>query len=186
MRPMGSAQLCQASQEASHRHEHGCADAFGRPYTQNDIFCWTSEFMMPSGVCDAETYARALQSDMSMRWAEITNDTSFTIGTAPLPVPSQGAALLPETPNTLDVMQAQIHKLVILSQDSVVPVTMQVQRRVSSMGYELSSVPVVTKLWSIRVISTFMANCSHLCKNTKTRLKMRKHGKMATMLHQSW
>lgn len=65
-----------------------------------------------------------------MRWAEVVNDTNLTIGTAPLPVPSQGAGLLPSTSNTLDVMQAEVQKLVILSQESVVPLTMRVPRRV--------------------------------------------------------
>lgn len=68
---------------------------------------------------------------MSMRWAEITGDTSFTIGTSPLPVPAQGVALLPPTSSTLDVMQAEVQKLVILSQDSIVPITMRVPRRVT-------------------------------------------------------
>lgn len=67
---------------------------------------------------------------MQMRWAEIASDSSFTIGNAPLPVPSQGVALLPSTSNTLDVMQAEVQKLVVLSQDSVVPITMRVPRRV--------------------------------------------------------
>lgn len=65
-----------------------------------------------------------------MRWAEVVNDTSLTIGSAPLPVPSQGAALLPSTSITLDVMQAEVQKLVVLSQDSIVPITMRVPRRV--------------------------------------------------------
>lgn len=68
---------------------------------------------------------------MHMRWAEVTSDSSFTIGNSPLPVPSQGAALLPSTSNTLDVMQAEVQKLVVLSSESVVPITMRVPRRVS-------------------------------------------------------
>lgn len=71
------------------------------------------------------------QSDMTLRWAEITSTSNITVSSAALPVASSGAAILPATSSTLDVMRAEIAKMVILSQDSVVPVTMQVLRRVS-------------------------------------------------------
>ena len=55
-------------------------------------------------------------------------NSPFIVG-APLPGASLGAALLPATASTLDIMRAEIGKLVILTSDSVVPVTLQIPRR---------------------------------------------------------
>lgn len=73
---------------------------------------------------------------MTLRWAEVVDDTSLTIGSAPLPMTSQGAALVPSTSRTLDVMQAEVQKLVVLSHDAVAPVTMRVPRRVRKHAFD--------------------------------------------------
>ena len=66
---------------------------------------------------------------MSLRWIEVTSTSTLTQGAATLPTASVGAAILPSTSTTLDVMQAEVAKLVILGQDAVIPVTIQVPRR---------------------------------------------------------
>lgn len=71
---------------------------------------------------------------MTLKRVEVTGETSLTAGMpAALPTACLGAAILPATSQTLNVMQAEIGKIVLLGADSVVPVTMQIPRRVSSM-----------------------------------------------------
>lgn len=56
-------------------------------------------------------------------------DDCIVIGGANLPIATTGACLLPSTSSTLDVMKGQITRLALLSNDGMIPVTMQVPRR---------------------------------------------------------
>ncbi|GAA5989689.1 hypothetical protein JCM10908_000589 [Rhodotorula pacifica] len=70
------------------------------------------------------------KGDMTLRWTEIGGPGGFTEGAAPLPVPIISAALAP--PSTLDLMKAEINRLVILAgggADAVLPVLISVPRR---------------------------------------------------------
>ncbi|GAA5985798.1 hypothetical protein JCM5350_005287 [Sporobolomyces pararoseus] len=67
------------------------------------------------------------RGDMSLRWVEIGGPAIFTEGSTPFPSQIAGAALLP--PHQLDLMKAEINRLVVLTQDAVVPVPINVPRR---------------------------------------------------------
>ena len=68
---------------------------------------------------------------MTLRWVEIGNNTTLVPGMpVALPAASLGAAILPATSQTLNVMQAEVARLAVLSQDSVIPISLQVPRRV--------------------------------------------------------
>ncbi|GAA5960040.1 hypothetical protein JCM3765_006144 [Sporobolomyces pararoseus] len=67
------------------------------------------------------------RGDMSMRWVEIGGPAIFTEGSTPFPSQIAGAALVP--PHQLDLMKAEINRLVVLTQDAVVPVPINVPRR---------------------------------------------------------
>lgn len=104
------------------------------------------------------------KADMTLRWVEIGNSTTLTAGMpAALPTSCLGAAILPATYQNLDVMQAEIAKLVLLSQDSIIPVTMQVPRRVSP-GF--SAVCTMYETES-RTIWISMTNCSRRWRCTR-------------------
>ncbi|GAA5824548.1 hypothetical protein JCM5353_007239 [Sporobolomyces roseus] len=67
------------------------------------------------------------RGDMSLRWVEIGGPAVFTEGSTPFPSQIAGAALVP--PQKLDLMKAEINRLVVLAQDAVVPVPINVPRR---------------------------------------------------------
>ncbi|GAA5918149.1 hypothetical protein JCM1841_005275 [Sporobolomyces salmonicolor] len=67
------------------------------------------------------------RGDMTLRWVEVGGPAVFTEGATPLPVPLAGAALCP--PHILDLMKAEINRLVVLSNEVVVPVPINVPRR---------------------------------------------------------
>ncbi|GAA5963348.1 hypothetical protein JCM8115_000985 [Rhodotorula mucilaginosa] len=70
------------------------------------------------------------KGDMSLRWTELGGPGGFTEGAAPLPVPIVSAALTP--PSTLELMMAEINRLVVLGgggADAVFPVSITVPRR---------------------------------------------------------
>jgi coronin-7 len=90
------------------------------------------------------------RGDMSLRWVEVGGPAVFTEGesirvsspklditelipidetSGSTPFPSQiaGAALLP--PHQMDLMKAEINRLVVLTNDAVVPVPINVPRR---------------------------------------------------------
>lgn len=70
------------------------------------------------------------KGDMTLRWTELGGPGGFTEGAAPLPVPIVSAALAP--PSTLELMKAEINRLVVLGgggADAVLPVSITVPRR---------------------------------------------------------
>ncbi|GAA5911257.1 uncharacterized protein JCM6883_001960 [Sporobolomyces salmoneus] len=67
------------------------------------------------------------RGDMSLRWIEVGGPAIFTEGSTPFPGQIAGAALVP--PQNLDLMKAEINRLVVLTQDAVVPVPVNVPRR---------------------------------------------------------
>ncbi|GAA5943332.1 uncharacterized protein JCM15063_000767 [Sporobolomyces koalae] len=67
------------------------------------------------------------RGDMSLKWVEIGGPAIFTEGSTPFPSQISGAALVP--PQQLDLMKAEINRLVVLSKDSVIPVNVNVPRR---------------------------------------------------------
>ncbi|TKA54281.1 hypothetical protein B0A53_03373 [Rhodotorula sp. CCFEE 5036] len=70
------------------------------------------------------------KGDMTLRWTELGGPGGFTEGAAPLPVPIVSAALTP--PSTLELMMAEINRLVVLGgggADAVFPVSITVPRR---------------------------------------------------------
>ncbi|GEM07388.1 coronin 7 [Rhodotorula toruloides] len=70
------------------------------------------------------------KGDMTLRWVEVGGPGGPTEGSAALPVPLLSAALAP--PNTLELMKAEINRLVILAgggNDAAVPVSITVPRR---------------------------------------------------------
>ncbi|KAM0787874.1 hypothetical protein ACM66B_003925 [Microbotryomycetes sp. NB124-2] len=67
------------------------------------------------------------RGDMTLRWVEIGGPSTFTEGSAPVPVQIASMALAP--PSTLNLMKAEINRLVVLSSDAVVPVPIEVPRR---------------------------------------------------------
>ncbi|KAJ8295074.1 Endoplasmic reticulum vesicle protein 25 [Rhodotorula toruloides] len=70
------------------------------------------------------------KGDMTLRWVEVGGPGGVTEGSASLPVPLLSAALAP--PNTLELMKAEINRLVVLAgggNDAVVPVSITVPRR---------------------------------------------------------
>ncbi|GAA6062505.1 hypothetical protein JCM10212_006354 [Sporobolomyces blumeae] len=68
------------------------------------------------------------RGDMSLRWVEVGGPSIFTEGSTPFPAQVAGAALVP--PHHLDLMTAEINRLVVVTNDqSVVPVSVQVPRR---------------------------------------------------------
>jgi coronin-7 len=65
---------------------------------------------------------------MTLRWVEIGGTSTFVEGNAPIPVTTLGAALAP--PSILNLMKAEINRVIILSKDDiVVPVAMEIPRR---------------------------------------------------------
>ncbi|GAA5861637.1 hypothetical protein JCM3774_002654 [Rhodotorula dairenensis] len=70
------------------------------------------------------------KGDMTLRWTELGGPGGFTEGAAPLPVPIVSAALAP--PSTLELMKAEINRLVVLGgggAEAVFPVSVTVPRR---------------------------------------------------------
>ncbi|BGP31897.1 hypothetical protein JCM10296v2_003676 [Rhodotorula toruloides] len=70
------------------------------------------------------------KGDMTLRWVEVGGPGGVTEGSAALPVPLLSAALAP--PNTLELMKAEVNRLVVLAgggNDAVVPVSVTVPRR---------------------------------------------------------
>ena len=68
------------------------------------------------------------RGDMTLRWVEIGGTSTFVEGNAPIPVTTLGAALAP--PSILNLMKAEINRVIILSKDDmVVPVAMEIPRR---------------------------------------------------------
>ncbi|GAA5860495.1 hypothetical protein JCM1840_000276 [Sporobolomyces johnsonii] len=67
------------------------------------------------------------RGDMTLRWVEVGGPATFTEGATPLPIPLAGAALCP--PHILDLMKAEINRLVVLSNEVVVSVPINVPRR---------------------------------------------------------
>ncbi|GAA5978078.1 hypothetical protein JCM11641_006621 [Rhodosporidiobolus odoratus] len=73
------------------------------------------------------------RGDMTLRWVEVGGPAVFTEGAAPLPAPVLSAALLPPQAQQthLDLMQAEINRLMVLcpAENAVVPVEVKVPRR---------------------------------------------------------
>ena len=67
------------------------------------------------------------RGDMSLRWVEVGGAAVFMEGGAPLPVTVASMALVPEA--QLDIMKAEINRVVVLTADAVVPVPIEVPRR---------------------------------------------------------
>jgi coronin-7 len=68
------------------------------------------------------------RGDMTLRWVEIGGTSTLVEGNAPIPVTTLGAALAP--PSILNLMKAEINRVIILSKDDiVVPVAMEIPRR---------------------------------------------------------
>ncbi|SGY44572.1 BQ5605_C001g00176 [Microbotryum silenes-dioicae] len=67
------------------------------------------------------------KGDMTLHWVEVGGPATFTAGASPLPVAIASAALVP--PSRLNLMKAEINRLVILSDDAVLPVPIEVPRR---------------------------------------------------------
>ncbi|GAA5883524.1 hypothetical protein JCM16303_005463 [Sporobolomyces ruberrimus] len=67
------------------------------------------------------------RGDMSLRWVEVGGPAIFTEGSMPFPSQIAGAALLP--PQRMDLMKAEINRIVVLTNDAVVPVPISVPRR---------------------------------------------------------
>ncbi|BGP70329.1 hypothetical protein NBRC10513v2_003688 [Rhodotorula toruloides] len=67
------------------------------------------------------------KGDMTLRWVEVGGPGGVTEGSAALPVPLLSAALAP--PNTLELMKAEINRLVVLAgggNDAIVPIPVTV------------------------------------------------------------
>ncbi|KAL8287521.1 hypothetical protein RQP46_003379 [Phenoliferia psychrophenolica] len=67
------------------------------------------------------------KGDMTMRWTEIGGHATFTDGGTPVGIMIAGVALAP--PSTLNLMKAEINRLVVLTTDAVVPIPIEVPRR---------------------------------------------------------
>ncbi|KAK4705031.1 coronin-7, partial [Phenoliferia sp. Uapishka_3] len=67
------------------------------------------------------------KGDMTMRWVEIGGPSTFTDGGAPLGITIAGVALAPSS--TLNLMKAEINRLIVLTTDAVVPIPIEVPRR---------------------------------------------------------
>ncbi|GAA6016484.1 hypothetical protein JCM11491_002336 [Sporobolomyces phaffii] len=67
------------------------------------------------------------RGDMSLKWVEVGGPAIFTEGSTPFPSQIAGAALVP--PHRLDLMKAEVNRLVVLTNDAVVPVPVTVPRR---------------------------------------------------------
>ncbi|SCV74346.1 BQ2448_6778 [Microbotryum intermedium] len=67
------------------------------------------------------------RGDMTLHWVEIGGPATFIAVASSLPVAIASAALVP--PSRLNLMKAEINRLVILSNDAVLPVPIEVPRR---------------------------------------------------------
>lgn len=65
---------------------------------------------------------------MTLRWVEVGGPSTLTEGGAPIPAPIAGFALAP--PSVLNLMKAEINRVVVLgSGDAVIPIPIEVPRR---------------------------------------------------------
>ncbi|KAH8917736.1 DUF1900-domain-containing protein [Atractiella rhizophila] len=69
------------------------------------------------------------RGDMTLRWVEIGGPVVFTEGASAVPSIINGIAFAPRNKRTIDVMKAEINRLLLSTADAVIPVTMQVPKR---------------------------------------------------------
>ncbi|KAM0750734.1 DUF1900-domain-containing protein [Meredithblackwellia eburnea MCA 4105] len=67
------------------------------------------------------------KGDMTLRWVEIGGPSTFTEGATSLPAPLSSLTLSPVP--QLQLMKGEINKLFVVTQDAVVPISVQVPRR---------------------------------------------------------
>lgn len=77
--------------------------------------------------CIHRRYAFSLSFYLSERGSSINAGDGGCTGSTPFPSQIAGAALVP--PQKLDLMKAEINRLIVLTQDAVVPVPINVPRR---------------------------------------------------------
>ncbi|KAK4053254.1 hypothetical protein OIO90_004028 [Microbotryomycetes sp. JL221] len=83
--------------------------------------------LMPVVDSDRNIVYFAGRGDMTLKWTEIGGPSTFTEGSAPLPVPISSIALAP--PAVLDLMKAEINRVMVLTSEAVLAVPIEVPRR---------------------------------------------------------
>lgn len=64
---------------------------------------------------------------MTLHWVEVGGPSTFTQGGTPVPTTIASLALAP--PSNLNLMKAEINRVMLLTTDAVVPVPIEVPRR---------------------------------------------------------